>query len=91
VVGDEGLAVLQLRDGDAHECPRNWDYGGSACQLLVSGVVPVLTFGTCDGGFQYFVEKVLGLPFLCLGLGLAAAGTLLTRLAEFVAGAPYVE
>jgi hypothetical protein len=63
----------------------------TTAEALVSGVVPVLTFGTCNGGFQYFVEKVLGLPFLCLGLGLAAAGTLLTRLAEFVAGAPYVE
>jgi hypothetical protein len=47
--------------------------------------------GGSIGGFQYVVEKVLWLPFLCLGLGLAAAGTLLSRLAEFVAGAPYVE
>jgi hypothetical protein len=64
---------------------------GPTVEALVSVVVPVLTFGKCNGGFQYVVEKVLWLPFLCLGLGLAAAGTLLSRLAEFVAGAPHVE
>jgi len=64
---------------------------GTTAEALVSGVVPVLTFGKCNGGFHYFVEKVLWLPFLFLSLGLAAARTLRARLAEFVAGAPYVE
>ena len=54
---------------------------GTTAEALVSVVVPVVTFGRCNGGFQYFVKKVLyfvkkvlWLPFLCLGLGLAAAG-----------------
>lgn len=64
---------------------------GTAAEALASVVVPMLTFGECNGEFRYVVEKVVGRPFLCLGLGLAAAGTLLASLAEFVAGAQPVE
>lgn len=86
MVGDEGLAVFCrcAMVMSAHGI-------GPTAEALVSGVVAVLTFGKCNGGFHHFIGKVLWLPFLYLGFGLAATETLLTRLAELVAGAPYVE